>query len=183
MCHDGPARGWEDAIAEDPLHEEFTTLRTLALALAGIAVAMMVIDNLTGYAARGWPTFLGVVMLMIAYVLWGIHGYNRILLTPGRLRVGREVFTPDDFDRFFGVQPPLLLSPDEQEVVEEEWPVPHDADMRIAGGSWGKRIGTHMLVLKEDATGDLVAIFSRDPVWFQDHLERWLVGHRDDASE
>lgn len=55
--------------------------------------------------------------------------------------------------------------------------------MRIAGGSWGKRIGTHMVVLKEDATGDLVAIFSRDPVWFQDHLERWLVGHRDDASE
>lgn len=163
--------------AESALHQEFQCLgRTVwtagTLAVVGLAVAAS--EGLPMTSWRSWLGFGSLLVVMASAVAFETYQMNRIVLTPTRLRVGRELFQRADFDFRFGVQPPLILSVEEQDRTEEEWPLPPDADMRIAGGSWGRRRGTSMLVMKEAETGRLLAIFSRRPAELDRALTAWL---------
>ena len=144
------------------------------MALAGVGLVVATSSGLPMTGWRGWLGFYSLLVMMAGFFGYGIYQLNRIVLTPSRLRVGREVLERSDVDFRFGVQPPLVLSPIEQDRVEEDWPVPPDADMRIVGGSWGRRRGTSMLVMKEAGSGQLLAIFSRRPKQLDRALTEWL---------
>lgn len=99
---------------------------------------------------------------------------NRIRLTSTHLVVGSERFRPSDFNFSFGVQPPLVLAPDEQAEIESRWKLSNDQRFRIAGGSWGRRIGSAMVVLQESDGQGVVAIFTRRPHVLDPLLTKWL---------
>lgn len=127
-----------------------------------------------GYPLKGGLVLIAIVLFIVMHHLAAIHRWNRIELTPTRLRVGKETFRPADFDFTFGVQPPLVLSPDDEERVEEEWKLPPGHDLRIAGGSWGRRRGTSMIVLREADTQQVVAIFTQNPQTLDQLLIEWI---------
>lgn len=67
-----------------------------------------------------------------------------------------------------------MLSPDEEERVTEEWKLPPDHELSVAGGGWGRRRGTTMVVLREANTDRVLAIFSRHPEKLDAVLTEWL---------
>ncbi len=159
------------------IHQEFHQLGRAVWALGAAALVLLIVAASNGLPMSGWRSWAGfgsVMLLLGCAVAYGIHRMNRITLTRQQLRVGGETFDRADFDFAFGVQPPLVLSVDEQERVEEEWPLPPQGDMRIAGGSWGRRRGTSMLVLKLARSGQLLAVFSRRPADLDRALTEWL---------
>ncbi len=159
------------------IHREFHMLGRGVWILGGVALAGLIVAASNGLPMTGWRSWLGfgsTFVILACAVAYGTYRMNRINLTPSQLVVGRETFERSDFDFGFGVQPPLVLSVDEQNRVEEEWPLPPQADMRIVGGSWGRRRGTSMLVLKARETGQLLAIFSRRPAELDRALTAWL---------
>lgn len=165
------------------IYREMVGLGWLAGALCCVCIGLIGVAIAAGYPWRGGLVLVGALGLHIAWVLWGIYRMNHIVLTADRLVVGREVFTPRDIDIFFGVQPPLVLRPGEQGRVEEAWPLPPDGDVRIAGGSWGRRIGTATVVLRDARTDQAVAVFSRHPHELSEHLGDWLTAIPDTPAE
>lgn len=155
-------------------YREFHTLRWLTWGLGGISVVLLVYSILEGAPLGGWLVLGAFVGFFAAQFLAAIHRYNRITLTDTTLRVGKETFERSDFDFTFGVQPSLVLSPDEEERVAEEWKLPPDHELRVAGGGWGRRRGTTMVVLREANTDRVLAIFSRNPEKLDAVLTEWL---------
>jgi hypothetical protein len=139
-----------------------------------VSAGAIVIAIATDYPWRGGLVLLGIVVGMIAFMVEGLHRTNCVTLTPECLVVGTETFRRDQVDGLFGAQPPLVLDPDEQARVEEQWPLPPDADIRIAGGGWGRRPTMRMVVLREADTQQLVAVFSRHPRDLDRRLAAWL---------
>lgn len=165
------------------LHREMTGLRWLSIALAAGSVGLLGVTIVTRYPWRGGLVLLAAVGMLLANGLWEVYRLNRIVLTPERLVVGPEVFEPADIDIVFGVQPPLVLGPDEQHRVENETPLPAGGDVRIAGGSYGRRVGTAMVVLRDARTGQAVAVFSRMPEVLSRRLTTWLTTVPDTPAE
>lgn len=165
------------------LHKEMTGLRWLAMSLAAGVLVSLCVAIATGFPWRGGLVLLASVGLLLANAIWEIYRLNRIVLTPERLVVGREVFEPADIDIIFGVQPPLVLRPGEQHRVENETPLPPGSDVRIAGGSYGRRVGTAMVVLRDARTGQIVAVFSRTPEVLSRRLTTWLTDVPDTPVE
>lgn len=161
-------------MAEDVIHREFHTLRWMAWALWTLFTTLVVIAAVNDYPLNGGLVLVAIILFFISQPLAAIHRWNRIELTPSRLRVGKETFTPADFDFSFGVQPPLVLSPGEERRIEEEWKLPPGHELRIAGGSWGRRRGTSMVVLRETDSRQIVAIFTRRPRVLDDLLTEWI---------
>lgn len=164
----------EDGLSRDIVYRELHGYLWVALGLGALAIALFLSSSLLDHPLGGSLVLVGVLFFLLAVMAEGIHRMNCITLRPNGLTVGRETFSRDDIDALFGVQPALVLQPEEQDRVEEEWPVAPDATMRIAGGSWGRRRGTHLVVVREAATQDLVAVFSRDPATLDRHLSAWL---------
>lgn len=165
------------------IYQEMVGLGRLAATLCGGCLALIAVAAATDYPWRGGMVLLAAFGLQVAWVVWGIYRMNRIVLTPDRLVVGVEAFAPSDLDVFFGVQPTLVLRPEEQERVEEAWPLPPDGDIRIAGGSWGRRIGTATVLLRDARTEQTLAVFSRRPVLFTEHVATWLTAVPDTPAE
>lgn len=161
-------------MARDIVHRELHSYLWVALGLGALSISLLVTSSLLDHPLGGSLVLVGVASLLLAAMAEGIHRMNCITLRPDGLTVGRETFSRGDLDALFGVQPSLVLQPREQDRVEEEWPVPPDADIRIAGGAWGRRRGTYLVVLREASTQDLVAIFSRHPATLDRHLTAWL---------
>lgn len=161
-------------MADRVLYREFHTLRWLVWMLVGISLALVVTATAQGYPLNGGLVLVAIVLFFLTQHLAAIHRWNRIELTPTRLTVGKETFGPADFDFTFGVQPPLVLSPGEEQRVEEEWKLPPGQELRIAGGSWGRRRGTSMVVLQEADTQQVVAIFTRNPQTLDQVLTEWI---------
>lgn len=170
-------------MADRILYTEMTTLGWVAMLLGGGGVALLVFAAAVGYPWRGGLVLVGCAAILLAWMTAEVHRLNRIVLTPEQLVVGREVFTPADIDTVFGVQPPLILRPGEQHRVENENPLPPGHEIRIAGGSYGRRIGTAMVVLRDARNDQLVAVFSRRPHVFDDQLTRWLRAVPDTPAE
>jgi hypothetical protein len=164
-------------MAAEVIHREFGALRWVVAVTAGVGGALLVVGMTTTYpaAVRGACGMLGIVGLFAAWFMLGVYRMNRILLTADRLIVGGEAFHRDDIDAIFGVQPPLLLTRDEQHRVEDLIPVPEGGDVRIVGGSWGRRIGTALVLLRDARSGQLLAVFSRHPRMLDDRLTAWLT--------
>lgn len=162
-------------MSAEVIHREMVGLRWLAIALGLGCGGVITLAIATNYPWRGGLVLLAAIGVHVAWVIWGIYRMNRIVLTGDRLVVGREAFTLSDIDIFFGVQPSLVLQPDETDRVEEAWPLPPNSEIRIAGGSWGRRIGTTMLVLREAHSGRTVAVFTRHPDLLSQRLEAWLT--------
>ncbi len=159
------------------LHREFHQLGRAVWIAGATGVTMLIVaaaDGLPMDGWRSWTGFIGLLVILASAMARGIHQMNRIVLTETQLQVGGDTFVPADFDFAFGVQPPLVLSVEEQERVEEDWPLPPNAFVRIAGGSWGRRRGTSMLVLKLAQSERLVAVFSRKPAVLDRLLTEWL---------
>lgn len=161
-------------MADKVLYREFHTLRWLVWTLVGVSVVLVVIATVQGYPLNGGLVLVAIVPFFVMQHLAAIHPWNRIELTPTSLRVGKETFRPADFDFTFGVQPPLILSPGEEQRVEEEWKLPSGHELRIAGGSWGRRRGTSMIVLREADSRQVVAIFTRNPQTLDRLLTEWI---------
>ncbi len=162
---------------ETTTHREFHRLGQAVFILAPSCLALIVVAGSGGQPLSAWRVaalFAAVLGLMASYLGFGIWRMNRIILTPSQLTVGRDEFVPEDFDFSFGVQPPLILTPEQQRRIEEDWPLPPDTGVRIAGGSWGRRRGTRMLILKDAKTDELVVIFSRDSGALDKLLTAWL---------
>lgn len=164
----------EAVLTEKMVYREFHTLRWFVWSLNGLSVVLVVIAVVNGYPLNGGLVLVAIVIFFVTQHLAVIHRSNRIELTPSSLRVGKEMFRPDDFDFVFGVQPPLVLSPDEEHRIAEDWPLPPDHELRIAGGSFGRRLGTSMVVLREAGNRQVVAVFTRNP-WILDQLlTEWI---------
>lgn len=161
-------------MADRVLYREFHTLRWLVWTLAGVSVGLVVFATARGYPLNGGLVLMAITVFFVMQHLAAIHRWNRIELTPASLRIGKETFQPADFDFTFGVQPPLVLSPGEERRVEEEWKLPPGHELRIAGGSWGRRRGTSMVVLREADTQKVVAIFTRNPQTLDPLLTEWI---------
>jgi len=157
------------------LHKEMTGLRWVAILLTGGGLVLLALSAAYGYPWRGGLVLVASVGIMLAWMIAEVHRLNRIVLTPDRLVVGREIFAPADVDVVFGVQPPLVLRPDEQVRVENDIPLPLGHEIRIAGGSYGRRIGTAMVVLRDARNDQLVAVFSRRPDLLSRRLTHWLT--------
>lgn len=162
--------------APEVIHREFHSLLWMATTLAVVAVTSITVAVARAFPARGGLVVAGIVALFVAYFAHGIHRMNRITLTDDRLTVGRESFERADLDGLFGVQPSVLLDVDEEEQVTSQFPLPPHDDIRVAGGGWGRRAGTRMVLVRETETQDLLAIFSRRPQELDQHLSAWL-GH------
>lgn len=161
-------------MARDVIHRELHGYLWIALGLGALSLAAFVTSELQDHPLGGALALMGIVAFLLAVIAEGIHRMNCITLRPDRLTVGRDTFRRGDIDALFGVQPSLVLRPDVQKRVEDDWPVPHDFAIRIAGGGWGRRWGTHLVLVRETATQDLVAVFSRDPAALDRHLGAWL---------
>lgn len=164
----------EALVADKVLYREFHTLRWVVWGLGGVSFVLVAIADVYGYRKYGGLVLTAIVIFLMIQPLAAIHRWNRIELTPSRLRVGKETFRPGDFDFTFGVQPPLVLSPGEEQRVEEEWKLPPGHELRIAGGSWGRRRGTSMVVLREADSQRVVAIFTRKPQLLDRLLTEWI---------
>lgn len=164
----------EALVADKVLYREFHTLRWVVWGLGGLSFVLVGIPAASGYRENGGLVLVAIFIFFIMQHLAAIHRWNRIELTPSRLRVGKETFGRDDFDFTFGVQPPLVLSPGEEQRVEEEWKLPPGHELRIAGGSWGRRRGTSMVVLREADSQQVVAIFTRNPQIMDQLLTEWI---------
>lgn len=144
------------------------------LGLATLSALLVVIATLNDYPLNGVLVLTAIIIFFVLQHLAAIHRWNRIVLTRTTLRVGKETFRPGDFDFTFGVQPSLVLAPEEDQRVTEEWKLPPDHELRIAGGSWGRRRGTSMIVLRETDSRRVVAIFTRHPEKLDPLLTEWL---------
>lgn len=156
------------------LYREFHNIGRLALGLAVLAVALLAAGSVVEGSAGGFLIVTAIFLLFPVLFLGGVHRMNRILLTAERLSVGTESFRRSDLDFSFGVQPPLVLSPAEEAEVESRWPLPADHELRIAGGSWGRRVGTSMIVLREAGGVSLIAVFTRRPDILDPLLTEWI---------
>lgn len=172
----------DDPAPDAPMHEELVMLGRVVPWAGVLGIAALVAETAFGSPFGGVGALVGILAALGAYLAWGIIARNRIRLTPGRLEVGRESYAPDDFDRWFGVQPRVLLSPEEQARVERDSPLPADAAIRVAGGGWGRLPGTRLVLVRELASGDVLAIFSRQPEHFATELAAWMLGERPDAG-
>jgi hypothetical protein len=173
------------AMTAQIIHREFGALRWAIAVATAAGAALLAVAIATTYPAtiRGLCGMLGIVGLFVAWFAVGIYRMNRIVLTDDHLIVGREVFTRDDIDPLFGVQPPVLLAPDEQHRIEDLIPLPAGGDIRIVGGSWGRRIGTATVLLRDATSGQLLAVFSRQPRLLDQRLTRWLTAVPDTPAE
>jgi hypothetical protein len=167
------------------IRREFAGVQRTALACLVAGGALLVGGIATGLpdVLRALAGLAGIVCLFLAWLLYGIYRMNRIVLTPDRLVVGRESFVRGDIDIVFGVQPPLVLLPDQQHRVEDLIPLPPGGEVRIVGGSWGRRIGTAMVVLRDVRTGQALAVFSHRPTVLSDRLTAWLTAVSDTPAE
>lgn len=161
-------------MAEDILYKEFHMLRWLVWGVSVASFGVLFYAISREAPANGWLVISGFVGFFVAQFLAAVHRVNRIALTESHLRVGKETFERSDFDFNFGVQPPLVLFPDEEERVNEDWPLPPDQHLRIAGGAWGRRRGTATVMLREAGTRKVVAICTRHPLQLDDRLTEWL---------
>lgn len=150
-----------------------------------IGATLFAVAITTDYAPPilGLYGVLGFVALCAAWVAIGIYRMNRIVLTRDRLIVGRESFVRSDIDIVFSVQPPIVLDPGEQHRVEDLIPLPAGGDVRIVDGSWGRRIGTAMVLLRDGRTGRTLALFSRQPDTLATRLTAWLTTVPDTPAE
>ncbi len=161
-------------MANDVLYREFRTLARLAWSFGSLSVLLVVVSSASDHIFQGLLALAAVLLVFPVLHLRSIYRMNRIVLTPSRLKVGTESFQPADFDFTFGVQPPLVLLPKEQAQIESPWPLPPDHELRIAGSSWGRRIGTAMVVLRETDSRRVVAIFTRHPEVLDPLLTEWI---------
>lgn len=161
-------------MADTVLYREFYTLRWLTWGLGIVSIALLYYAMIDETPAAGWLVIGAFVGFFVAQYLAAIHRVNRITLTESHLRVGKEIFERANFDFTFGVQPPVVLSPDEEGEVQEDWPLPPDDELRIAGGAWGRRRSTRMLLLREADKSCVVAIFTRHPLELDEILTGWL---------
>lgn len=156
------------------LHREFHSLLWVSLGLLTTGFGLLVVSVALDHPLGGGLVVIGIVALLVGAMAEGIHRMNCIELTRDRLRVGRDSFVRADIDGLFGVQPSLVLAPEEQARVESEIPLPPDADIRVAGGGWGRRLGTHMVVLREAESLRLLAVFTRHPRRLDRLLSAWV---------
>jgi hypothetical protein len=170
-------------MAESVIYREFHTLRWMTWTLSALGLLLLSYAISRDAPSDGRFVLGAFVALFVGQFLAAIHRVNRITLTPSRLRIGKETFERSDFDFSFGVQPPLVLSPDEASRVEEEWKLPPDHELPIAGGGWGRRRGTSMVVLREAHQSCIVAIFTRRPLELDARLTSWLEIPPDTSSE
>ena len=161
-------------MSTERIYREFHGLGWLASALGVVGVVLFAVSSLIDESIGGWLAVAAILVVFPMLFLGSIYRMNRIVLTSTHLAVGSERFQPTDFEFSFGVQPPLVLAPDEQAEIESEWKLPVDRGVRIAGGSWGRRVATAMVVLQERDGGDLVAVFTRHPQVLDPLLTEWL---------
>lgn len=161
-------------MSDKVLYREFHTLRWVVYCLIGLSVVLVVVAVLNGYPLNGGLVLIAIVIFLSMQHLAAIHSSNRIELTSSSLRVGRETFQPADFDFVFGVQPPLVLSPDEEHRIEQDWPLPPNHELQIAGGGAGRRLGTSMVVLRGADNQQVVAIFTRNHRILDRLLTEWI---------
>lgn len=159
---------------DDVIYREFHNLRRLAWALAVLGFILLVIGFVIDPSFSGLLVVAAIFLVFPILFLASIYRMNRIVLTPTSLDIGSESFRPADFDFTFGVQPPLVLSHEEQAEIESRWPLPADSELRIAGGSWGRRVGTAMIVLQETDHAGVVALFTRHPAVLDPLLTEWI---------
>lgn len=156
------------------VYRELVGLRSVTWGLGIASAASMAVAAGDQHVAGGWLVLASIFGFFLVYFLSGIYRMNRIVLTRRSLLVGAERYQPEDFDLLFGVQPSLVLTPEEQHRVECDTPLPPNHEVHIAGGGWGRRIGTTMLVLRTADQRRLIAVFTRDPVTLDRLLTEWL---------
>ncbi len=158
------------------LYQEQETKTRLTYGLVGLAVAVVLIEVVTGFVFNGWGIIASVFLLIAAAVVFSMGRYNEMRLTDTTFRVGRHQFVTSDFDRDFGVQPKEALSDRELKYVLSPLPVPKSAPILIAGGSWAKPElpGYDLLVLRMPATDKKVVVVTRDEATLAPLLRRWL---------
>lgn len=156
------------------IYREFHNLGRLALGLGILSLTMFILSSVVEQPAAGWLAVMAIFTVFPLLFAGSIYWMNRISLTPTHLVVGSETFDRSDFDFSFGVQPPLVLNPDEQAEIESRWKVDPNSGLRIAGGSWGRRIGTAMVVLRQSDGRGVVAVFTRRPEVLDPLLTQWL---------
>ncbi len=161
-------------MADDIIYREFHVVGRLAIATAGLGVALFVAFFFVGPPVGGLLLLAAIFSIFPAMHLAGVYAASRIVLTPRRLRIGSETFGPADFDFVFGVQPSLVLAPTEQTELESRFKLSDQDEFRVAGGSWGRTIGTEMMVLREADSECLVAVFTRRPEILDPLLTQWI---------
>lgn len=182
---DAPSRtlvkGWVPM--DRVIYREFQNLRRLAWGFAALGVLLLVTGSFVDGPVGGWFVVTAIFSVFPTLFLAGVYRMNRIMLTSNRLEVGTESFRSSDFDFSFGVQPSLVLSPQEQAEVESRWPLPEDHEFRIAGGSWGRRLGSAMIVLREVDRTYLLAVFTRRPEVLDPLLTEWIEAIHEDGTD
>lgn len=162
-------------MANHVLHQERAAAPMVAAVLAVVAAALIVVDLATGWGLLGWGLLAGPFVLIIAAFFWGMARYYTIRLTPARLIVGRAAYAPHDFDREFGVQTEDGLADDERAIVESPMPAKHDAPVQLAGGGFGRPIGTKLVVLRLAGDGRKLVVATRHQARVRPLLDEWLV--------
>lgn len=171
-----------DAVG-DVIYREFQGLGWLAFSLGVVGVVLLVVSALVDQSIGGWSAVVAILVVFPVLFLGSVYRMNRIRLSPTHLVVGSERFQRSDFDFSFGVQPPLVLAPGDQAEIESRWKLAADRGFRIAGGSWGRRVGTAMVVLQERDERGVVAIFTRRPQVLDPLLTEWLETVRGPEGE
>ena len=162
-------------MANHLLHQERAAAPWIAAALAATAAALILVDVVTGWGLLGWGLLAGPFVLIVAAFFWGMARYYTIRLTPSRLIVGRAGYAPHDFDPDFGVDTDQCLTDEERAIIESPMPPKGDAEVRLAGGGFGRPIGTKLLVLRLMGDGTRLVVATRHPARFGSLLGDWLV--------
>ncbi len=162
-------------MTDGALHTERFGDGRLALALAAAAFALVIVDVATGFALQGWGVVAAPFVLIVAVFFWGRARYGRIELTEANLIVGRDGWKPGDFDAAFGVRSIDVLTDEERAHLESPLPIPKRASIRMAGGAFGRSIGTDVLVLRLVATEQRLTIGTRRADELGPLLDRWIA--------
>jgi hypothetical protein len=157
------------------LHEERAAAPKIAVAIGLVALALVAADAATGFALKGWGIVASPLLLVSAATAWSLARYNTIRLTPNQLVVGRATYVPIDFDTGFGVRTVEALTNEELALVNSPMPIPRHASVQIAGGGWGKPIGSGVLVLRPVGSETKLAITTRHVDELGSRLGEWLT--------